>query len=300
MSSFVNKNNYFDLQNYKYLTHRIKLSTKSSLEKHEQPKPKKININKFLTRTVYYEHKRNINLEKKIFEKILRERQYFKEKLCFTESSIRNNKLNKINPFIKKENEAKLLIKKKISDIKRSNTIEGTKIKNRSKIKNIKNKYKNTKLNKIQINKFCNNPKLNEKNKTIMIKIKNQDEKRNIGNLSQLINNNKNNHINKKAKYNHEKILYGLYKKKDLLDIKKTYLKNKYSYRFNPVINNNYKKITPRYNIIENNKRINSNSYNTLNHSKNNSNNVKIKYKSNEPKKKKHWKSLLKTILHLP
>ena len=207
MSSNINKNNYPDLQDSKYLSNNIKLTTKSSLV---QPKPKKININKFLTRTLYYEHKRNINLERKRFEKTLRERQYFKEKLNLTERSIGNNKLNKINPFIKKESERKILNKKKILDIKRSNTIEGSKLKNEPKIENIKNNYNKKKLNKIQINKFFNNPK----NNIININSKNKDEIKNNGIKTERKNNNKINYINKKAKYNHEKILHGRYQKK--------------------------------------------------------------------------------------
>ena len=300
MSSFVDKNKKYSFESLKYLSNNTKLSTKSSEnnEKIKKIKPKKININKFLTREKYYEHKRNLNIEKKRFEILLREQDYFKQKLYLTERSIGKNKLNKKNPFSKKELENNSNL-----DIKRNNTIERTKINNLSELKkNIKNKYKKKKLNINQINKFCNNNQiLKEKNNSIKIESQKEDQKKS-NDLSQ-INNKKSNHINKKAKYKHEEIIYGIYKKKELMKFKKKYLENKYSYQFKPMINDNYKynKISPKYNKIIRNKIIkknNSNSYNrpNLSNNDNNSNIIKHKKKSNKSENRQHWTSLLRII----
>ena len=95
------------------------------------------------------------------------------------------------------------------------------------------------------MNKFYSDQKVNEK----------QKEKKMNDNVHQDISKKKRNYINKKAKYNHEEILYGLYKQNELMDFKKTYLKNKYSYEFKPILNynNKYRRISAKYDKIKNN-----------------------------------------------
>ena len=71
-STEINSYDSYTIQNYKnYISNKSKLSVKTSSEKLECNKPKKININKFLTKFICYEQKKNFNLEKKRFQKLM-------------------------------------------------------------------------------------------------------------------------------------------------------------------------------------------------------------------------------------
>ena len=244
MSSSTLKKIYFSKNSNKYLSNNTKNTTKSSKENLERQKKKKININKFLTRALCFEHKKNLDIEKKRFKKILKEQNDLIQKPYSTGRSIRKSKISKKNPFFKKAIESMSIKKKKFLDAKRNNTIEGTKLNNISK-EELKNKYKKNDLYINKMNKFYSDQKVNEK----------QKEKKMNDNVHQDISKKKRNYINKKAKYNHEEILYGLYKQNELMDFKKTYLKNKYSYEFKPILNynNKYRRISAKYDKIKNN-----------------------------------------------
>lgn len=328
MSSSIDKNNYFSKNSNSYLSNNIKNSKNSSIEINEKLKPKKININKFLTRVLCFEQKKNLDIELKRFQKILKEQNDLIRKPYSTERTIGKKRISQKDTFFKKAIELRNVKKNKL-DVKRNNTIEGTKINHLSK-EEIKNKYKKNDLYIIKMDKFCKNQKVEEKLK----------EKKINNNGHQPLNKQKKAHINKKAKYKHEEILYDLYKQNELMDFHKTYLKNKYSYEFKPILNynNKFRKISAKYDKINNSNNKNINNYcysyrnkktskiinnsiiNSCNNDINNStkvsnNNIntienininrkklnskkKIKKKTNlnESEEIKHWMTLLRTI----
>ena len=127
--------------------------------------------------------------------------------------------------------------------------------------------------------------------------------------------------VNKKAKYNHDKVIYRIYRDNELKEFKKTYLENKYSYEFRPIINHNnkYSNISSKYNkykknnnyfsenelrnfeikIKNNDKYFTNNSIALINI--NNNKNVKICSKkpnkrANKSAKATNWKLSLRTI----
>ena len=232
----------------KYIINNNKNSSKSSIQNYERPKIKKININKFLTRTLCFEQKKNFNLEQKRFQKLLKEQNDLMKKPYLTGRTIGKSRISKKDLYFKKAMESIDIKKKKVLDAKRNNTIEGTKLNNSTKGE-IKYKYNKNDLNMIKTNKYSSNQKVYEKKKGK----ENMKEKN-----YKHINIQKNNHINKKAKYNHDEILYDLYKQNELMDFKKTYLKNKYSYEFKPILNynNKYRNISSKYDKINNNNKI--------------------------------------------
>ena len=259
MSSFILRN---DISKYsiKYLKSNSKEREKLSNQTYRNQKPKKININKFLTRSICFEHKKNLNIEQIRFKQILKEQNSLEEKQYLTGRTLESNKSNKKDRFFKKAIESINTKKKKFLEMKRNNTIEGSKA-NELLENKIPNKYK--KKNKSQIH--CN------QNKKVGKNYINKDKNRKIikGNYPKEKKIPKNNYINKKAKYNHDKILYGIYKENELKDFKKTYLENKYSYEFRPIINYNtkYNNISSKYNKYN---KIRNNNYHSYNENREN------------------------------
>ena len=253
MSSIDIINNFDSKNTLKYLNNR-KLSSQSSTERLLNPKPKKINIYKFLTKEIFFEQKKNYKIEKRRYEQILREKKYFTEKPFLTARYLGKNKINKgtKEPFLKTVIENIYIKRQKFLESKRNNTFEGIKDNNLFKIKN---KYKKKKLSKMQLNRFFPKQKINSIKNTNKKEFKNNNEKLNKGKNIEEINKKLPKYINKKAKFNHEKIIYGIYEQKELMNFKMAYLKNKYSYQFKPIINNNkYNNISSKYAIISQNK----------------------------------------------
>ena len=254
-------------------------SKKTKNEVHIKQKPKKININKFLTRAIYFEHKKNLNIEQIKFKQILKEQNSLEEKQYLTGRSLESNKSHKKDHFFKKAIESINIKKKKFLETKRNNTIEGSKIKELLKNK-IPNKYMKKSISQIHVNKPGKQKKKDLKNYL------NKDKNRKIinGNYRKEKNIPKNNYINKKAKYYHDKILYGIYKENELKDFKKTYLENKYSYEFRPIINYNtkYNNISSKYNKYNKIRNNNYHSYNENRENEDNKNNI-AKYSTNNP-----------------
>ena len=243
----------------KYLSNNSKKSVKTSRESNKKKKPKKININKFLTRELCFEHKKNYNIEHKRFQQILKEKYFLTEKPNLTSRSIENWKNSKKNPLFKRVIETLNLKKKRFLDLKRNNSIERSKIKEISK-ENIKNKYKKKNISLINIKKFCNKPKI--KGETLLNKEEKQIDKNSNGNSNKKLINKLKNHFISKEKNNHEELSFGLYKPTNIMDFKKTYLENKYSYGFKPILNYSYKyrNISSKFNKIKNNQ-ISKNNY---------------------------------------
>ena len=255
-------------------------SKKTKNEVHIKQKPKKININKFLTRAIYFEHKKNLNIEQIKFKQILKEQNSLEEKQYLTGRSLESNKSHKKDLFFKKAIDSINIKRKQFLEIKRNNTIEGSKTKELLKNK-IPNKYKKKNISQINDNKLVNRKKIDMKNYI------NKDKNRKIinGNYRKESNIPKNKYINKKAKYYHDKILYGAYKENELKDFKKTYLENKYSYEFRPIINYNakYNNISSKYNKYNKIRNINYHSYNENRENEVNKNNC-AKYSTNSLK----------------
>lgn len=287
-STEINSYDSYTIQNYKnYISNKSKLSVKTSSEKLECNKPKKININKFLTKFICYEQKKNFNLEKKRFQKLMEQQNLLTEKPNITSKSVGKNNLYKKRLLYLKSSEKNNIENKKNSNFKKNHTIEGDKINKLSEIKKkIKSKYNQRNLKTIQINKFCNSQTI-KKNNENKKENKKQNEKIIKGYSNSQLNNKNNKRINHKAKYKHDKIIFRNYKDKDLLNFKKkTYLENKYSYRFQPIINYNkkYRKISSKYKII-NKKYINKNHHYNTYDNRMNSKNYKININSNNSSK---------------
>ena len=188
MSSFElisdNKSKYL----IKFLRNNSKKKANTSTETFKKQKTKKININKFLTRALYFEHKKNLNIEKLRFKQILKEQNSLEEKQYLTGRSLESNKKNQ---FFKKAIDSINIKKKKIFEIKRNNTIEG--IKTNKLLKDaISNKYKKKNKRPIKINKFngCEKKNLNnyltkEKNTKL---IHGNEKKEKIKSKNNLIN----------------------------------------------------------------------------------------------------------------
>lgn len=283
MSSFILRNDDISKYSIKYLNNNSKEREKASIQTYRNHKPKKININKFLTRSLCFEHKKNLNIEQIRFKQILKEQNSLEEKHYLTGRSLESNKSNKKDLFFKKAIESINTKKKKFLEMKRNNTIEGLKANELLKNK-IPNKYK--KKNKSQIH--------DNQKKTVWKIFINKDKNGKIikGKFPKENKIPKTNDINKKAKYNHDKILYGIYKENELKDFKKTYLENKYSYEFRPIINYNtkYNNISSKYNKYN---KINNNNYRSYNENRENevNKNNTAKYCSNNRKILKNMKN---------
>ena len=243
----------------KYLSNNSKKSAKTSRENNKKTKPKKININKFLTRELCFEHKKNYNIEQKRFQQILKEKYFLTEKPNLTSRSIENCKNSKKTPLFKRVIETLNLKKKRFLDLKRNKSIERSKINEISK-ENIKNKYKKKNISLINIKKFCNKPKI--KGETLLNKEEKQIDKNSNGSSNKKLINKMKNHFISKEKNNHEELSLYLYKPTNIMDFKKTYLENKYSYGFKPILNYSYRyrNISSKFNKIKNNQ-ISKNNY---------------------------------------
>ena len=165
-STEINSYDSYTIQNYKnYISNKSKLSVKTSSEKLECNKPKKININKFLTKFICYEQKKNFNLEKKRFQKLMEQQNLLTEKPNITSKSVGKNNLYKKRLLYLKSSEKNNIENKKNSNFKKNHTIEGDKINKLSEIKKkIKSKYNQRNLKTIQINKFCNSQTIKKNN----------------------------------------------------------------------------------------------------------------------------------------
>ena len=234
-------------------------------QKTEKYKPKTMNINKFLTRCVYNEQKKNVKLEKKRFQKMMEEQSSFKNQPTSTTGSIEKNNSKKKKTLYLKVNKSFDNRKNKKKDNKKNNTIEVNKS---NKILNINehNKYKNRNLNTIQLDKlYVHKKNEKNKNKSNREECKNQKEKKDKDKDSLLKNKSKNKNKNKKndnnkAKYKHDKILNGHYNNYELHILKKQFLQRQNSFKYQPEINNTkryrnipskYKKISQYNNNIE-------------------------------------------------
>ena len=273
MSSLDSKNNnenYNDskILNKKFVYNNYIHSIKTSREKHNSLKQKKININNFLKRVLCYEQKKNYNLEKMRFEKLLEEKNSCRDTPNLTSRTIGMDSSYKNNPFFIKANEI-IKKKKKLLELKRNNdTIDKTKL-NQSDY-NAKRNMKKCSSSKIIKNFIIHQEmwqkKVNEKKNSKSKEIEKQKEDL-IKEFSHSPMTGRDNKLNKKGKYSREKIVNDLYVRQNkLMKMNKDYLKNKYSFNFKPILNksNRYRNVSSKYNKSFNNK-INDNSHNLTN-----------------------------------
>lgn len=224
------------------ISYKPKYRMKNHFQELDMEEPKKININKFLTRCVYNEQKKFFELEKKRFEKMLGEQNACNEKPNLNiNNSLEKDKKKPI--YLKTTESFKSKVKKK--GYKKNHTIEGDKIN-----KSLEEKYKNRNLITIQIDKMFNKKK-ERNNSYISEQVCKKYQKTNKSNEMNNLQANKKNskHMNNKTKYRHDKILNNQYKKYELKNLKKTYLRNKNLQEFHPTINNNkkYKNVSSKY-----------------------------------------------------
>lgn len=273
MSSLDSKNNNENnndskILNKKFVYNNYIHSIKTSREKHNSLKQKKININNFLKRVLCYEQKKNYNLEKMRFEKLLEEKNSCRDTPNLTSRTIGMDCSYKNNPFFIKANEI-IKKKKKLLELKRNNdTIDKAKL-NQSDY-NAKRNMKKCSSSKIIKNFIIHQEmwqkKVNEKKNSKSKEIEKQKEDL-IKEFSHSPMTGRDNKLNKKGKYSREKIVNDLYVRQNkLMKMNKDYLKNKYSFNFKPILNksNRYRNVSSKYNKSFNNK-INDNSHNLTN-----------------------------------
>ena len=274
MSSLDSKNNNDSRNLYKkYLYNNYIHSIKTSREKNNSLKHNNFNINNFLKRVLCYEQKKNYNLERKRFERLLEEKNSCRDTPNLTSRTTGLDTSYKNNPFFIKANEI-IKEKKKLIDLKRNNdTINKTKL-NQSAYndkKNIKKSSSSKQIKNFILQQEMWQKKVNEKKSSKSKEIEKQREDM----IKEFIHpaiTERENTLNKKTKYNREKIVNDLYVRQNkLMKMNKDYLKNKYSINFKPILNKSkrYKNISSKYNKSIN-KKINGKNHN-LSHS--------IKYK---------------------
>jgi len=275
MSSLDSKNNNDSRNLYKkYLYNNYIHSVKTSREKHNSLKHNKFNISNFLKRVLCYEQKKNLNLEKKRFERLLEEKNSCRDTPNLTSrTTIGMENSYKNNPYFIKANEI-IKEKKKLIDLKKNNaTIEKTKL-NQSDYNGKKSMKKCSSSKQIKsfiLHQEMWQKKINEKKNSKSKEIKKQREDI-INEFIHPQTTGRDNKINKKTKYNREKIVNDLYVRQNkLMKMNKEYLKNKYSLNFKPVLNksNRYRNISSKYNKSINRKE-NDKSHNLSNTKKNN------------------------------
>ena len=259
MSSLDSNNN--DSRNLykKYLYNNYIHSVKTSREKHNSLKNKKFNISNFLRRVLCYEQKKNYNLEKKRFERLLEEKNSCRDTPNLTSRTIGLDTSYKNNPYFIKANEI-IKKKKQLIDLKKNNgTIDKTKL-NQTDYNGKRNMKKCSSSKQIKsfiLHQEMWQKKINEKKNSKSKEIKKQRE--DIANeFIHPLTTGRDNKLNKKTKYNREKIVNDLYVRQNkLMKMNKEYLKNKYSLDFKPVLNksNRYRNISSKYN--KNNKSFN-------------------------------------------
>ena len=273
MSSLDSKNNNENnndskILNKKFIYNNYIHSIKTSREKHNSLKQKKININNFLKRVLCYEQKKNYNLEKMRFEKLLEEKNSCRDTPNLTSRTIGMDCSYKNNPFFIKANEI-IKKKKKLLELKRNNdTIDKAKL-NQSDY-NAKRNMKKCSSSKIIKNFIIHQEmwqkKVNEKKNSKSKEIEKQKEDL-IKEFSHSPMTGRDNKLNKKGKYSREKIVNDLYVRQNkLMKMNKDYLKNKYSFNFKPILNksNRYRNVSSKYNKSFN-KSINDNSHHLSN-----------------------------------
>jgi hypothetical protein len=253
MSSLDSKNNNDSRNLYKKnLFNNYIHSGKTSREKHNSLKHNKINISNFLKRVLCYEQKKNYNLEKMRFEKLLEEKNSCRDIPNLTSRSIVTDNSYKNNPYFIKANEI-IKEKKKLIDLKKNNgTIDKTKL-NQSEYNGKRNMKKCSSSKQIKsfiLHQEMWQKKINEKKNSKSKEIEKQREDI----INEFIHppiTGRDNKLNKKNKYNREKIINDLYVRQNkLMKMNKEYLKNKYSLNFKPVLNksNRYRNISSKYN----------------------------------------------------
>ena len=324
MSSSNLINNY-DSRNFnKSIIYKNYISSAQTSREKYKNKPKKININKFITKVLCYEQKRNLNLEQKRFQKIMEEKSSLSEKpnLNLTSRYIPNSNSYQNDPFFLKVTEAIKKKKKQFSELNKNNSLEGSKLNNKSEIVNKKN-IKRT-LSSKQIKTFIRNQEIWQKK----INEKKDFKKKELRKLNNdIINSNihppKTNRTyrEEKNKHNYNELINDLYAQNKAINMKKKYLQDKYSYEFKPKINNNikYKNISSKYNKNIINYKKKKNKYHNLSvdesylKDKNKKfnegvENMKMKYRNynnlknvdnkkiNNSMETKHWSDLLETI----
>lgn len=257
MSSLDSKNNNENnndskILNKKFLYNDYIHSIKTSREKHNSLKQKKININNFLKRVLLYEQKKNYNLEKMRFEKLLEEKNSCRDTPNLTSRTIGMDNSYKNNPFFIKANEI-IKQKKKLLDLKRNNdTIDKTKL-NQSDYnvkRNMKKCSSSEQIKSFIINQEMWQKKVNEKKNSKSKEIEKQREDL-FKEFTHSPMTGRDNKLNKKNKYSRKKIVNDLYVRQNkLMKMNKDYLKNKYSINFKPILNNSnrYRNVSSKYN----------------------------------------------------
>ena len=272
MSSLDSKNNNDSRNLYKkYLYNNYIHSVKTSREKHNSLKHNKFNISNFLKRVLCYEQKKNYNLEKKRLERLLEEKNTCRDipNLTSRTACLDNSYMN--NPYFIKANEI-IKEKKKLIDLKKNNdTIDKNKL-NQSDYngkKNIKKCSSSKQIKSFILHQELWQKMVKEKKNSKSKEIKKQREDL-INEFIHPLTTDRHNKLNKKTKYNREKIVNDLYVRQNKLKkMNKEYLQNKYSFNFKPVLNksNRYRNISSKYNKsnISINKKANDKSYNLSN-----------------------------------
>ena len=251
--------------------------------KKKMNKPKKIDINQFLTRAIGYEQKKNFNLELRRYKKLEEENKLCTDRPILTPRTYEMFKTLNNRPITEKKKGQTDKKEKRIGDIKNKDDSKLRSEKNKKRLNNsmdnigkdykikkeeyiINDRIKNRKMNGNEMIDYYKRQyewknKLEQKNR---IKEKRQNNQKIIeinhffhpqispGSLEIIIERNK---INKKKKnknfynLNDEIDVYErLYKENFLLKMKKKENENKALSYFQPFINKNkYKQIRPKY-----------------------------------------------------
>ena len=241
INPYESRNNNKSVINIKNIKKVSKISKLQIQEIDENIKqPKKIRLNKFLTRLTSNEGKRNYKIELIRFNKFWKEKNSYVEGPFLTSRTItgRNEKGKKLKKNKNKSFED-ILSKRTINKLKNENSVE----------KNIITKKGKKAMSSEKMKKFYEGQKLwakyiNDKRNTLRQKI----IQRNENELNQYFYPQTNRYYNI-TKYRHEKTLEQIYQKCELDSIKQKYKQNQYTYYYQPAINNRkYKNISPKYN----------------------------------------------------
>jgi len=224
------------INNIKNLKRECKTSEITSIKLDEKiEKQKKIKLNKFLTKVIGYEGKRNYELEKIRFNNLWKEKKNYIEKPFSTWRTIKERNKNN-NKLTKRINTSYQEIKTQKLKEKYNNSIDIDVIKTKKSISSER------------MNKFYENQKKWVKT----VADKKNNKKREIlqinQNLLEQYFHPKTNRNYNKTKYRNEKTLDQLNQKYELDFIKKKYNQNKHIYVYKPKNNNKkYNRISPKY-----------------------------------------------------
>ena len=223
-------------KNIKNLKRECKTSEITSIKLDEKiEKQKKIKLNKFLTKVIGYEGKRNYELEKIRFNNLWKEKKNYIEKPFSTSRTIKERNKNN-NKLTKRINTSYQEIKTQKLKEKYNNSIDIDVIKTKKSISS-------ERMNKFYENqkkwvKTVDDKKNNKKQEILQI---------NQNLLEQYFHPKTNRNYNK-TKYRNEKTLDQLNQKYELDFIKKKYNQNKHIYVYKPKNNNKkYNRISPKY-----------------------------------------------------